>query len=501
MNGDTLFIDSDNTLQGLDLTGIIGDNQRYANTRSSYLDNRLKDLDLSESFLWTNNKYLFMPVKDEGLFVTHIDALGENKQYEWWLLQSENPTCFVEIDNQVYFGNAEGDLYQMRNGEYRDEYKAFVNEGQGVLAKINEESFPKIIDGVEIPAESIVLNADIFNELFPADNPYYVDGEQVRHLYFRSINTAPSYVGSIFYQIGSISNDATSTDIDFLIKEYDNVAYLEVAAIVNGSFNIERQAKLIGLLKEGKEYYINYYKEAGVQEVKCNPVSKFYNNYNNKFRLVYVPTTGNDRYLMEIYNVITEQWENIDLADLYKACLVSKLEGDYELYDVDSATYSFKLRDEAGDPRNIVNYGIQGVANTFQAEIIERKNVVAYYVTAPFTMGSINYFKTIWSFTFTNDTGLPSEYDLSIASNKIPVIETKTIASVSKAKIGTNFRDFTFERVDFDKNVVPRTYTIQRTLGMQKFVCFAFKNDNNSNSILSSLSVIYTLPFPSYGSD
>ena len=500
LNGDTLFLDADNTVQGLDLTGIIGDNQRYANSRSLLIDQYLKDLDLSSSFLWTNNKYMFLPIKDKGMFVTHIKAkTGESNQYEWWLLQSENPTTFVEIDNVIYFGNEKGELYRMENNEYRDEYKVFVNEGQGLVIRINDSSASAVVDGVTIPAESIVVSQTVFDQLFPADRPYYdEDGNQIRHLYFRSINETNNYRYSLFYQVGNIFNRTQypeATNVDLQIVTEDGVSYLEIC-----SDDTQKQAHLIRLIKENQDYYLNYYSQEGVQGVECNTSSLFYNNYNNKFRLVFVEGSG-CRYLMKIYNEATGQWDDIDLSNLYKANLVTKVEGDFELCDVDSETNSFHLKDEAGELMNIVIYGEQGVASTFQAEITERRNVVAYYVTAPFTMGNLNFFKTIWQITLTNDTGKPSEYDLSVASNKIPVIDTKTIASISKAMIGTNFNDYTFNAIDFDKDVVPRTYTMQRTLGRQKFVCFAFKNENNTNAILSSLSVIYTIPFPSYGND
>lgn len=504
LNGDTLFIDDDNTVQGLDLTGIIGDNQRYANSRSRYIDNRLKDLDLTDAFLWTNNKYLFLSIKDEGIYATHVDAKGgESGQYEWWRLQSENPTCFVEIDDVVYFGNENGDFYQMRNGEYRDEYKIFINEGQGIMAQINDSSAQETINGVIVPAESIIVDQTIFNKMFPTDKPYYDEqGNQIRHLYFKSVNTTTTYIGSMFQQVGSINNNNNAENVDLLIEQdSDGVFYLKVVGKVNGKYSSARQLELIKLLKENTNYYLNYFKEEGAREVKCNSNSLFYNNYSNVFRLVYVGGDEFDKYTMKIYNTTTKEWDNIDLQDLYRANLVMKVDGEYEIFEVDPETTSFKIKDENGKRMDIVRYGNQGTTFTFSGEVIERRNVVAYYITAPFTMGNLNYFKTIWQITLTNDTGNPSEYDLAVASNKIPSFDTKDIASISKAMIGLNFLDFTFKAVDFDKDVVPRTYTIQRTLGMQKFVCFALKNDNNSNAILSSLSVIYTIPFPSYGSD
>ena len=86
------------------------------------------------------------------------------------------------------------------------------------------------------------------------------------------------------------------------------------------------------------------------------------------------------------------------------------------------------------------------------------------------------------------------------ATNKIPQENMKSLC-VSKDKLGFDFHDFDFSRLDFDKNIVPRTYTYKRVLSNVKFVCFAFRNYNDTNSILGSMVVTYTLPYPSYGGD
>ena len=116
-------------------------------------------------------------------------------------------------------------------------------------------------------------------------------------------------------------------------------------------------------------------------------------------------------------------------------------------------------------------------------------------------MGSLDYFKTIWSWTLTNDTGIPSELEVAYANNKIPFETMRTLAKISKDQLGMDFNELNFQKVDLQKNVVPRTYTTQRILSQLKFICFGFRNFNNTNSILSSMSIIYTIPYPSYGGD
>ena len=83
-NGDTIFLSSDKQLDGLDVEGVIGDTQRYANTRSYFINPLLKTIDLKKSWLYTNRKYLFLVTKDFVL-VSHFEAFNiETKQYEWW---------------------------------------------------------------------------------------------------------------------------------------------------------------------------------------------------------------------------------------------------------------------------------------------------------------------------------------------------------------------------------------------------------------------------------
>ena len=88
---------------------------------------------------------------------------------------------------------------------------------------------------------------------------------------------------------------------------------------------------------------------------------------------------------------------------------------------------SFRLKDDFGVISNIVQYGLE-LSRSFNGEIILYENVEAYYITAPFTMGNLSHFKTLWSFTLSNDTKIPSELEVAYASNKIPYVMTKTIA-------------------------------------------------------------------------
>ena len=76
-----------------------------------------------------------------------------------------------------------------------------------------------------------------------------------------------------------------------------------------------------------------------------------------------------------------------------------------------------------------------------------------------------------------------------------------TLAKISVDKMSFSLASMNFVKVDFDKNLTPRTYTSSRILPQQKFICFGFKNYNNTNSVLSSMSIIYSVPTQSYSGD
>ena len=168
--------------------------------------------------------------------------------------------------------------------------------------------------------------------------------------------------------------------------------------------------------------------------------------------------------------------------------------------NIDKENGSFQLLDN-GKVINIVQYNQQSLIKAFKGEIIEYRNVEAFYITKPYDMGTLEYYKTVWSFTLTNDTSIPSEVELCYANNKIPYENMKTLAKISKDALGFDINTFNFEKVDFDKNIVPRTYTHKRVLPRVKFLCFGLRNTSDTNAILSSMTITYTIPYPSYSGD
>lgn len=461
-NGDTLFVDSDNQISGLDLEGIIGDNQRYANSRSKFIDYKLKDLDLSDAVVWSNNKYLFLSIPNVGLFVTHFEAKTDD-QYEWWFITSDNPTVFLEVDDKIYYGNGDGAFGTLQNGQYADITKIFADKDQTALISI-------------LPAEErVLIEQALVNKL-----------DESKTYKFCAIPDLTDYTKNIFFEIAKASH---TEDAEEIYIDYSKDTFVG------------------GELKENKIYYFNYIEEnledeRAIKVDSSSPLATFGKAY--KFKEVSVDDTEynlNHKSYFLLDASTGNRITGFSTAELEEVSICERLDEDVEILNIDK-TRSTLLLGRDGEALNIVQYGIQNpYERNIKAEIKNYEGIEAYYIGAPMLASSINTLKTIWSIILTNDTDIASSLRVAIASNKVPFYKSKDIAHTARGDLGIDFNKMDFARTDFDKKVVPRTYTVNKVLGLQKFLCLAFKNEKGKNAVLSEMAITYTLPFPSYGSD
>ncbi|HPX85006.1 MAG TPA: hypothetical protein PLR16_07080, partial [Bacilli bacterium] len=360
-NGDTLFVDADKQIVGLDVEGIVGDNQRYANTRSKYIDNRLAKLDLSNAKLWTNNKYLFLSIPNFGLFATHFTATSEG-QYEWWYLTSHDYTTFIEIDDVIYFGNDNGVFGKLFNGIYQDVERVFVGKAQSILATLSEGD------------ETITIDANLMVEL-----------DEAKTYTFKVIADNDSYYNHIFYQIAKMNN-VKKADTDLYIDEANN--RIEIVGMVNGVENSDRKLYIINKIRENDVYYLNYLFGSTVK-IDADATSPF-TNFGDKYKFVYVENpTGNDYFTIQkgiVDNGILT-FVDVETNGLNNAGLCKRLDHDCDISDIDHDNNLFKLKLD-GEYLNLVKYGYQVIYRNFKAQISEWKNVEAYYIVAPMVMGN-----------------------------------------------------------------------------------------------------------------
>ena len=468
-NGDTLFMSCDKELDGLDITGIIGDSQRYAYSRSKYIDPIFKDIDLSKVWLWTNQKYLFVITENE-IFITYFETFNtETKQYEWWKLDLKDVQTCIEYNDRIYFGNSIGELFVMDNGIYADITKLFVREGMTSLATINETN------------DTITLAQSIINQL--EENANY------------TFKITPRYDGEgkivysscLFYQVAYINNVLTG-DVDLYVNSEENA--LEIVALRNGEFNANAYAEIVNLIDENINYFLNYTNGSNLIDAESGSI---FNNFYQPYRLKAL-STGNG-LLYAVYNAETN--ERLNVSELRRANLVACLDKEYQIVDINKEDSTFKLIDQNEKPVNIVRYGDQPLLNTIGGEIAKYDNVKAFYISAPFTLGDLIYNKTIWAWTLTNDTPLESAVETYEATNDLDFESMRKVVALNLTQ-SYNLNKFNFNRVNFGKNVVPYKYTFIRPL-LVPFICFGFKNNDNTNAVLCAIQINYSKPNLSFG--
>ena len=467
-NGDSLFVSNEKQIVGLDLTGIIGDNQRYANSRSHFIDEDLLHYDLYDVFMWSNNKYLFVVLPDK-IYVAHYQLRTED-QYEWFVIDVPNVTCILEHEDTLYFGTNKGEIFRFVS-KYKDAKKIFVGYG---ATKLNAND------------ETELITASMYLEPIDSEKKHF----------FRPTSTDVNVNSYIYYSLGTVVNNS-SADCDFYVDNGDSRNLIELVARRNGVTDVERRDYLLKMITEKEPVFLNRIYNA-VDNVECVDGSVLANAWGNKY---YLKEFDDETSLRHLYKVLDENGNEVPVKELYRARLCMRVTREMEMSDIDVSNGSFKLKLN-NQVLDIVQYNRQPL-NAFRGEVIEYSNVEAFYIPRPETMGTLEHFKTIWSFTVTNDSNVPSELDLCYASNKIPSEKLKTLAyiTLSKEQMGFSFEDFDFREIDFDKNVVPRTYTHKRVLSNVKFVCFAFRNYKDTNCVLGSMSITYSLPYPSYGGD
>lgn len=460
-NGDTLFISSNKQINGLDNVGQIGDNQRVASVRSKYIDK----IDFTKAQLWSNNTYLFAILENE-VYVTHFETHSEG-QYEWWRFNIKNISAMIEWNNKTYFATRNGEFCVLENGIFQDKRKLFTGSNGAMLVSEGEYD------------DTVQVSQTIIDKMY--DDVFYT-------FKVKNINDLSKYR---FSQIGTISNSQNSTT-DFLVRMELNA--LELVGLVNGTFDQEQKKLVAERLNTDSVFYLNSPQGSANIETSPNSVlGTFYRPY--KLRLV-----GSDNgELFELFD-ITEN-KVADIKELYRATLCQKLDGEYTIYEIDREEATFKLKEDS-IPLNLVRYANQPTQMPFEAEITEYVNVTAYYITAPFTMGSLLHNKLIKGWALTNDTDIVSEIEVAMATNEeqIDKMTTVSMTGINQLQKGYNLYDFSFNAIDFEKRVIPTVQVEWRWLRVN-FICFGFRNLENTNSVLSSLQIVYTISGNAFGKE
>lgn len=160
------------------------------------------------------------------------------------------------------------------------------------------------------------------------------------------------------------------------------------------------------------------------------------------------------------------------------------LKSSFEIENVDYTNSKIKIKDFTF-AENGSSYG----------RLFHRENVSCYYVTSPilFNDTAMVYFKNIWQFVMANDTNEPNETTIEQLDNAIGYNESPYVVSMKDNK-GINFANIDFNMSNLIQGKVPVKYqTIYKKILKRPYVVLRFSNNNDTNSVLSRISFVYSL--------
>ena len=476
LNGDTLYISADNTVCGLNITGQVGDSQRISYSRSRFIDPELKQLDLSDAVLWTDNKSLFL-FAGEATYMTNYETFdSETGQYEWWKINVKDVRCAIDIDGVTYFGSEDGSLYKFDKSIFYDCDKVFIEAGGALYITLS----------TLFSDNKIVYAQDVNDEI--------EEGAE----YTFSMKPA-SLQKTLFRKVASIAY-GESADVDLTIDFASNALKI-VALDSNGYYDAERAQVLAEELAYEGKFYLNYADgKSAIDAIVGSQLADYYRAYT------LVPTDeANDTYKMidangnevELSRLVTYEGQTSRVAVLNSANLCRALDEEYEVYALDKENCCFKLRHN-GREVDVIRYGDQNLAAaSFVSELHKHTPVYSYFIAAPAVLGDLSHRKTIWAWTLSSFKE-PNDLQVCQATNEQNLEDMKALAFADNVPIGYNLKKFGFATIDFEKSAVPRKFTYIRPISVP-FVAFGFKSEKAVNSILTVTSIVYTIPMMGRG--
>ncbi len=359
-NGDTVFLDSENEIAGLDIEGIIGDSQRQANTRSYYIDRKLKGLDMSDANLEVFGRNLILDIPGVAAFVTDRESKSSS-QYEWWRIDSLGSACFMELDGTLYYATTDGHLCRLSDG-YLDKERSDADVALYDIDYTND---------IIVSSESTDFIADGHDYSWrtkPKDQSYN------SHIYARLLDVGEGGEGAIDAE----SNSIKVTDIGLMRK-----------------------------INRGQTLYMTAFDVAD---------SAIESNYGKEFRLQM------DGLEAGVYKLYDESLDEVDLSKFengFELCL--RLDG--EITARRSADGQISLIDDSdGKPYDLVKYGSQTPMVGISGVITRLTPISSRLVSAPLMISSANWFKHVIKIDISQGTDDVSDICVAYCNNKIPYI-------------------------------------------------------------------------------
>ncbi len=477
LNGDTLYLSSENTVCGLDISGQVGDSQRISYSRSKYIDPDLKGLDLSDAVLWTNNVIALL-LTSESTYMTNYETYSSDTgQYEWWKTDIKGVRCAIEADDVIYFGCEDGSLLKVDSSIFYDCDKVFIPEG-GVIYGADTS-----YGGGNI-TYSEKLNSEIDE-----------DGTYV-------FTMKPASLQSTIFRRVALCDNSKRAGVDLFVDFESNVLRL-VALGKNGKFDAERYAVMLDeLADEDSWFYLNG--PEGQTEIIGSSTGRYTEHYKRYKCKAYegeedaYKLYDSDGDEVKLAYSVTAEGKTIHIYNLQSFDLCKALDGQYDVYDLDKPSCTFKLK-RHGRAINVLLYGDQSTGSySYSSELHRHTPIKTYFVCSPATLsGGVSYRKTLWAYTLTAFKEA-NDLEMCLATNEENLEAMKTLAFADSVPLGFNLKALSFSQVDFTKDNVPRKYTYFRPVSVP-FACFGFRSEKAANSVLTTAQIVYSVPMMGRG--
>lgn len=452
--GDSVFVDEQGRIVGLDSTGTTADERRIASSRSARIDRAIRDE--TGAVLYDDNEYLYYPQKDWLYAGTRI---GDS--YEWFRWDIPNVTCFVKFNGYLMFANRVGEIKKFTKGNFTDTDAYEVPDG--TLNKANS-SADIAVDTTSDFYRIITLDSDYMKKLYenepvPWDNLSVEEREKAVAEVFREKGRGelqlnfPKYACRGYLYAKTLKGSVGDSRYNF------SDSRTRISDIALASYLIGKKATL----KYGSIYITGTFENG---------------------------TTADDSEMW--LRFVSDTQTQVSLNGYYRC--------DIEFTDVE-VEYEIKAS-------GLLHLSIDGFLlypTSFSGLEIRGVNpVVSYFLCAPFTAGTLNYKKAIWSYTINSDT-----YDENFTTI-YRATDSNHIDSMVMADMGTKFltnnsvtkkyslANYDRERTTYDRMRVPNSFTAFKPMSVA-FVCFNFKSELPRNSTLTGMEFTYSIAKTAFG--
>ena len=467
--GETIVL-TKNGLKALTNKDDVYNTAKYTFDVSSFINEKIKEEDLKNAFLYVFEETLLLKTK-RGVYVGFYGLRNDDNEYEWYFLSNIDASIFFECDEELYFANDNGEIcrFPVTKKEYKDKTRTFVGVGGATL----------YIDSVN---DTLVASAAYKDEIkegrpFHLLTSYTIGGEDRKTQIYANLG---SFVNK-FHKQNVINNGGSLDQTAYvgLMDTTNNTIELKCFK-ANGDEDTEKLLSIQDLFYEGREVYLDHF--VGDVYTLFTYRRYFLKKYNENVSNVYqlVDNYGNVMSLLGI-NTVRMSFLVNDLAITHITDV-----SDYG----SSGAKQFSLLGDHDKKLDLIYYNDE--VGSYSGVITKEENVKAFFVTAPYSMNAITLTKTILQWVVANDTQLASLMDIGYFSSR----KQGDYEMVVKSTFGTrqlNFNGWNFDKIQFTNDKLPHVYSKHRTVPNVNFIRFLFKNDEDSNMVLTTLNIVYTI--------